>query len=113
LIFANDTCLCAEKEVHLEAALHIFSEVWFGLKVSVEKTEMMVQKVKIASFVRNPRMFIGDNQLKTYEFKYLGSLISNRIEKEVQSRFETLEYKKLKPLCLSFINESGANALCP
>ena len=45
LIFADDTCLCAEKEVHLQEAVHIFSEVclWFGLKVSVEKTEIMVQ----------------------------------------------------------------------
>ena len=49
----------------------------------------MVQKVKNAPFVRNPRIFIGDNQLKTCEeFKYLGSLIINtaRIDKEVQSR---------------------------
>ena len=93
LIFADDTCLCAEKEVHLQEAVHIFSEVclWFGLKVSVEKTEIMVQKMKNACFVRNPRIFIGDNQLKTCEeFKYLGSLISNtaRIDKEVQSRIQ-------------------------
>ena len=76
LIFADDTCLCAEKEVHLQVAVHIFSEVclWFGLKVSVEKTEIMVQKVKYAPFVKNPRIFIRDNQLKTCEeFKYLGS----------------------------------------
>ena len=46
---------------------------------------------KNASFVRNPRIFIGDNQLKTCEeFKYLGSLISNtaRIDKEVQSQIQ-------------------------
>ena len=48
LIFADDTCLCLENEEHLQLPVQIFSEVclWFGLKVSVDKTEIMLQSAK-------------------------------------------------------------------
>ena len=40
LIFADNTCLCLENEEHLQLTVQFFSEVclWFGLKVSVDKS---------------------------------------------------------------------------
>ena len=91
LIFADDTCLCSENEEHLQLAVQIFSEVslWFGLKVSTDKTEIMLQRAKYSASLKRPSIFLDGQSLKVcHEFKYLGSVISDdaQVTKEVFTR---------------------------
>ena len=93
LVFADDTFLCTDNEDDLQKAVIIFSEVcmWFGLQVSVEKTEVMIQKAKTSTIHTNPVVLIRENQLKNCQhYRYLGSIIAHdsRISKEINARVQ-------------------------
>jgi len=82
LVFADDTFLCTDNEDDLQKAVAIFSEVcmWFGLQVSVEKTEVMTQKAKTSTIHTNTVVVIRENQLKNCQhYRYLGSIIAHMI----------------------------------
>jgi len=66
LIFVDDTCICTENEDHLQQSVQFFSEVcqWFGLKVSVEKTEIKLQRAKYGPSPKTPKYVSMDNTLK-------------------------------------------------
>ena len=91
LIFADDTALCSHKQENLQKAVQVFSEVssCFGLKVSVKKTEVMIQRAKTEQQQNTPIIKLDETPLKIcQQFKYLGSVISDDtlISKEIQSR---------------------------
>ena len=64
-IFADDTGFCTETEEDC---------TWFGLTLSVKKTEFMIQRAILNNeFLKKPNIKIGGHFIKQVsEFKYLG-----------------------------------------
>ena len=101
LLFADDTWFGADNPKDLQTVLNIFSEVcnWFGIKISVEKTEIMIQR-PLNTPAQDIAFNIEESLLKmTNCFKYLGSMITDDalINKEISTRVKQAcaSYSKL------------------
>lgn len=93
LLFAADTAVCAESEGALEVTLNIFILVCdeFGLEMSINKTEVMIQRSFQDVNIRKLRIVINDQTLKEIQqFKYLGAMIPENPEmyKEMDTRMK-------------------------
>ena len=56
LFFADDTCLCTENEDHLQQSVKISKVcLWFGLKISVEKTEICCKEQNMGLLEKLPK----------------------------------------------------------
>ena len=92
-IFADDTCLCTENEEDLQLAIQTFAEVCvlFGLTISVDKTEFMIQRAS-NNYTHNELSISieGKNVKQVTSFKYLGSMVTAdaTINKEIQTRIQ-------------------------
>ena len=101
LLFADDTWFGADNPKDLQTVLNIFSKVcnWFGIKISVEKTEIMIQR-PLNTPAQDIAFNIEESLLKmTNCFKYLGSMITDDalINKEISTRVKQAcaSYSKL------------------
>ena len=91
-LFADDCALMAHRENHLQVIVDRFADAarLFGLKISLGKTEVMVQPAPNTTQPQ-PAFTIDGVQLKCVDsFKYLGSTISadGSLDKEITSRIQ-------------------------
>ena len=92
-IFDDDTCLCTDIEEDLRLAIQTFAEVCvlFGLTISVDKTEFMIQRGS-NNYTHNELSISieGENTKQVTSFKYLGSIVTAdaTINKEIQTRIQ-------------------------
>ena len=81
LLFADDTLFCTNTEQDLQLVIETFSEVcgWFGIQISVKKTEVMIQRPLSDPTLQDPDIItINGEQLSVCSsFKYLGNMITN------------------------------------
>ncbi|KAL1460257.1 hypothetical protein WDU94_012182 [Cyamophila willieti] len=98
LMFADDCALVAETPEKLQILVNAFARAAddLGLKVSVEKTEVMFVNCPTSNITLN-----GNTLKETPVFKYLGSLISNtgNINFEIENRINAASraFGKLYP----------------
>ena len=80
LLFADDTLFCTNTEQDLQLVIETFSEVcgWFGIQISVKKSEVMIQRPLSDPTLQDPDITINGEQLSVcLSFKYLGNMITN------------------------------------
>jgi len=92
MIFADDIAICATSEQELQTIISVFYYTFkeFGLQMNLKKTEILHQKSstehenKEASNIE----IEGKELLVVSEFKYLGTLISDKatLDVEIQAR---------------------------
>ena len=80
MLFADDAALCAFTEEDLQMIVTVFHETMkeFGLELSIEKTQIMMQKAHLQDDQQEPNIFIDGIRLKlVHEFKYLGTQLQD------------------------------------
>ena len=91
--YANDNCVAALSENHLQQILTAFNLAYtkLGLSVNTKKTQVTYQRPPAAANLSQPSIVLGETVLENVDhFSFLGSYLSSSVDldDEIQHRLK-------------------------
>jgi hypothetical protein len=91
LLYADDAAFVATSQIEAQQMMDIINQVMtdFGMKISFQKTEVLLQQPRLGDKLPNPNIMLDGKTIKVVsDFKYLGVIFedNNSQEKDINRR---------------------------